>query len=254
MASTLGHLRAKAPLMMLDATAIRRRREERGLSIRAVASCLGVAGCTVTRIEAGDNHPELTLGLVTKLVETLSMDVATMFPSKTPPAAQGGVGGDVEVVGALLHAAGVLTSAAALCEALEWDKSRLDHALCALDAQVRTVGLRLNRNPAGFSLVRAVEPCPAEVLTRLVRRHIARDGLNLTEASMLRRISTTGAPREPTNPEAVALGVLGNAGLVQHGVQATSTSQAPLVLADAVRFSLLLDEEPDEVPAPSPDE
>lgn len=64
---------------------------------------------------------------------------------------------------------------------------------------------------------------------------------------MLRRIATAGAPRDPTNPEAVALGVLGNGELIVHGEQPTKTSAAPLVLGDAVRFSLLLDEEPDEV-------
>ena len=145
-----------------------------------------------------------------------------------------------------LHAAGVLTPAAALRDALDWDKARLDRGLAALDVQAGAIGLRLNRNPAGFSLTRAVEACPADVLADVIRSHVNRDGLNLTEAAMLRRVANGEAPREPTNPEAVALGVLGNARLVEHGEAPTPTSQAPLVLAEAVRYSLLFDEEPDE--------
>lgn len=253
--------------MILDAHLIRRRREELGLSVRAVAARLGVNGNVVRRIEAGENHPDVNLGHLTKLAETLNVDVATLFAPAAPPdhdgpsdedtddTEKGGAGGaddgDVAALGALLHAAGVLTPAAALRDALDWNKARLDRGLAALDVQAATVGLRLNRNPAGFSLTRAVEACPADVLADVIRSHVNRDGLNLTEAAMLRRIVNGEAPREPTNPEAVALGVLGNARLVEHGAAPTATSQAPLVVTDAVRFSLLLDEEPDGPPAAS---
>ena len=242
--------------MILDADLIRRRREELGLSLRAVAARLGVVGAVVRRIEAGENHPDLAVGHLTKLAEIINVDVATLFAPTAPvdgaanasAASDGEAGddaGDVAALGALLHAAGVLTPAAALRDALDWDKARLDRALTALDAQAATIGLRLNRNPAGFSLTRGVEVCPPDVVADVIRSHVNRDGLNLTEAAMLRRVANGEAPREPTNPESVALAVLGNARLVQHGQAATTTSQAPLELSDAVRFSLLLDEEPD---------
>ena len=241
--------------MILDTHLIRRRREVLGLSVRAVAARLGVVGAVVRRIEASENHPDVNLGQVTKLAEILNVDVTTLFAPAAPPDPGGrhdegrdeGRGdGDVAALGALLHAAGVLTPAAALRDALDWDKARLDRGLAALDVQAGAIGLRLNRNPAGFSLTRAVEACPADVLADVIRSHVNRDGLNLTEAAMLRRVANGEAPREPTNPEAVALGVLGNARLVKHGEAPTPTSQAPLVLAEAVRYSLLLDDEPDE--------
>lgn len=74
----------------------------------------------------------------------------------------------------------------------------------------------------------------------MIRAHINRDGLDRTEAAILHKIFTGAAPRDPSNPETVAIGALLNAGLIEPGVQAHGAVEAPLVLSGAVRFGLLL--------------
>jgi len=73
------------------------------------------------------------------------------------------------------------------------------------------------------------------------RAHVTRSGINRTEASPPYRIHTTGAPRDPSNPKAVALGALINAQLVVPGVAPAQTAEQPLIIADMVRLSLLPD-------------
>ena len=70
-----------------------------------------------------------------------------------------------------------------------------------------------------------------------------RDGLNRTEASMLYRMHGDGAPREPTNPQSVAIGTLVNAGLVVTDERRPGGKERPLVIHEDVRFSLLLDDD-----------
>lgn len=100
------------------------------------------------------------------------------------------------------------------------------------------VGLRLHRLQNRVTIERSVEASPPDNLKTIVRKHLARDGLNLTEARLLRQVQTGNAPRDPTNPETVALGVLLNAGLIVEGEPAGPTSQPPWILAPDVADSL----------------
>jgi hypothetical protein len=61
---------------------------------------------------------------------------------------------------------------------------------------------------------------------------------------MLHRIASGDLPKEPSNPESVATGVLLNAALVAHATPTAAGRTAPLELTEDVRFSLLLDEVP----------
>ena len=154
---------------LLDGELVRRLRAELGLSARAVAAAaVGVTGNVIARLEAGDNHLELTLGVLSRL-------------------------------------------AAALREALGWSLQRLRTATTALEGGLLAVGLRLTRVAERYRIVRDDTAADAEELAALLRAHINRDGLNLTEASMLARIERAEAPREPSNPETVAIGTLVNA-------------------------------------------
>jgi hypothetical protein len=51
----------------------------------------------------------------------------------------------------------------------------------------------------------------------VVRAHLLRAGLNLTEASLLRRILDGQQVRDLSNPDATALGTLTNATLIEQG-------------------------------------
>ena len=105
------------------------------------------------------------------------------------------------------------------------------------------MGIALVRHNARIGLGRAEGVVESEVLQKVLRKHLGRDHVSITEARLLRNIEHGNAPTQPNNSERVAQGMLVNAGLVTFGPSG-STSEAPLALSDDVRFSLLLDEEP----------
>lgn len=220
---------------------MRRRRAELGLSVRSVANQLGVSGIVVTGLETGSNHQDLPLGLVARLAAILGLDTADLFRRDEEAASGDALESDVAAVGGLLFEAGIVTPTSALRRALGWNPRRLRIALDQLDGRLRAVGMRLSRQDDRSRIVRDVTATSPSEVAALIRSHITRDGLNRAEASILFRIEEGRAPREPSNPEAVAIGTLLNAGLIEVGKAPTGTSERPLVLSDVVRFSLMLD-------------
>lgn len=226
---------------ILDGTFIRRRRAELGLSARSVGANLGVTPSVVTRLEIGQNHQDISVGVVARLAEVLGVDVADLFLASTSRL-RDAEADDIAALGSLLHQADVVTPRAVFRDVLGWSDERVRSTIEALDEQLRTVGMRLSRVANRYRIDRDVTAANDEELAALVRAHITREGLNLTEASMLACIREGNAPRDPSNPETVAIGSLVNARLVEPGAPPTRTSEMPLVLSEAVRFSLLLDE------------
>ncbi len=233
--------------MILDAPLIRRRRAELGLSVREVAKHLGVSGAVVTAIEAGTNHNEVSLAHLFRLAGVLAVESTTLLtaekaerpsagPTETPEAEDA----DAATVGALLEAAGVLTRLDVLCDALGWRAARLKVALDRLEERLPTVGLRLHRLHRAVRLTRASEPVPAAALAGVIRKHLNRAGMSLSEGRVLYRYVCGNRPTEPSNAEAVATGALANAALLVPAEE----NPNKLVIADEVRFSLLLDDEP----------
>src|SRR5690606_6772098 len=113
---------------------------------------------------------------------------------------------------------------------LGWDLERIEAAITGLDEQLRRCGLRLHRINGQLTIARSIEACDQTTVRDTVRVHLLRAGLNVTEANLLKRIADGKPPREPSNAESVALGVLSNAQLLDAGG----------VLADDLRYSLLL--------------
>lgn len=64
--------------MILDGGLVRRRREELGLSMRALAAQLGTSGPTIARLEAGNDHDDIPLGLADRLADAISVDLPTL--------------------------------------------------------------------------------------------------------------------------------------------------------------------------------
>ncbi len=195
----------------------------------------------------------MSVGLLTRLADALGIEAATLLtrPAAEDPERAGNPADDVAALGAVLHGVGVLIPEGALRSAPGWDLARLDAALAQLDEEVGRVGLRLVRNPAGYTIGRSVEACEQDTITRALRAHIARDGLNVTEASLLRRIGQGQLAKELGNADTVALGVLTNAELITHGEDGAGGKKATS-LAEAVRFSLMLDEHPQDPLSPTP--
>jgi transcriptional regulator with XRE-family HTH domain len=229
---------------LLDTDRIRSRRVELRLSQRTVAAAIGTAAGVVVGIERGTNHRDLTVAQLARLADALGLDVVDLFTTPAPAddtteAAPDADSDDAAVLGAMVELAGILTPITALAEAAGWTLQRTNEALDTLEGRLRSSGLRLHRQPGKVAIVRAVIGDDTERVKTLVRTHLSRDGVSATEARMLRRIAAGTTPQNPSNPEAVALGVLANAGLIE--TTDGGASKAPVwVLADDVRHSLLL--------------
>ncbi|MGY1810644.1 helix-turn-helix domain-containing protein [Blastococcus sp. SYSU D00669] len=183
----------EAPL--LDVDLLSRRRVEMHLSRGDVAKHLGVTSATVSRLESGVNHGEQPLALLLRLAGFLGLDLADLLP-RTPSASThatasdgsfpgGAAAADARLVGASLHALGVLVPVEALAEVLGWDAARLDAALAALEVTAPAVGLRVHRLYNRVSLVRAADALPADQLAAVLRHDAARTGLNPTQARLV---------------------------------------------------------------------
>lgn len=238
----------------IDSGLVRRRRTELALSLRALAAATGVAAPQLVALEHGRNHPDLTLGFLHRLADALALDITDLLRNPTPEPARDDptsetptsedfdLERDAATVGSVLHATGVLTPIATLADVLGWPDERTNRALDTLAARLDAAGLRLHRLLGRVSISRAMDAVDSEQLARALRAHLARDGINLAEARMLRRVISGDVPREPTNPEGVALGVLVNAGLITTDEATTPTSVPPFVPSHDVRYSIMLDD------------
>lgn len=116
---------------------------------------------------------------------------------------------DAASLGALLYETHVLTPGTMICAALDWPLERVRTALDDLEA--------------------------------LLRAHLLSNGISLAEARVLYQIMRGMLRRNLGNADTVALGTLINAGLVQLNEAKSKNSAPSWVLADDVRYSLLLD-------------
>jgi transcriptional regulator with XRE-family HTH domain len=244
-------------MRLLDAAVIRHRRAELGISSRVLAAQCGVTPPSIAALEAGTNHNDLSVAMLVKLAKALALDPSDIIlssgvveaiekadsaPHVEEPSSVD-VGTDRATVGAILFTTGVLTPLATLCEVLGWSPPRLETAVDALDVHLRGAGLRVHRLALQVGVRRAVDAVDKETLAASLRRHMARDGLSLSEARILERVARRDLPHEPTKSESIAIGILLNASALVHGEPAVGRFP-PLELTDDVRFSLLLDDVP----------
>ncbi|HAM02640.1 MAG TPA: hypothetical protein DCQ30_10530 [Acidimicrobiaceae bacterium] len=105
--------------------------------------------------------------------------------------------------------------------------------------------MSLRRNGHQLAIVGTVDAVDSATLEAAVRRHLHRDHVSNTEARLLRQVEHGDVPTEPSNHERVGLQTLVNARLVSFGSPTTKSTEAPIMLSEDVRFSLMLDEDPD---------
>jgi transcriptional regulator with XRE-family HTH domain len=229
---------------LLNTELLRRRRAELGISLRAIADQVGIGAPAYAVLENGHGHANLELGVVVRLARTLGLDIGDLVltedgshTERTEP------GDDAAALGALLSATAALTQSGALCEALGWPLERLQAAKSVLEQRLAGVGMTFQRQSAAVKIVTAADKADRDAVARALRKHLARDHVSVIEARMLRAVELGAVPKQPTNPERVALGVLVNAELVGFAESGGRHREAPMVLADDVRFSLMLDDE-----------
>jgi hypothetical protein len=184
-----------------------------------------------------------------RLGDVLGLSVAELIASSTDSpgeVATDHVADDVKALGSLLLTLGELTLVGTLMEVLGWTLERVRATEAALAGQLEAVGMRINRSNARLAIVPAAGAVETGVRQRAVRQGMARNHVGLTEARVLGHILAGNVPTQPSNPERVAQGVLVNAGLVAPGAALHAQVETPLVLSDDARFSLMLEEDPDD--------
>jgi transcriptional regulator with XRE-family HTH domain len=229
----------------IDGALLRRRRAELGISARQVADALGMAGVSYAALEAGRGAGTVEFRTAVRLGQLLGLSLNELVkrtPAEDPGGAVGDAraGDDAVALGSILHATGTLTPAGALCEELGWDYERLHAAEEMLSQRLATCGLRLHRQTARLSIVRAADAIDNKALKAVVRRQLARENVSVAEARMIRRIQQGGAPHTPSNAEAVTFGVLVNAELVSFEEPTRRGTEREMVLSEDVRYSLNL--------------
>jgi transcriptional regulator with XRE-family HTH domain len=247
---------------ILNTAMMRRRRAELGISARQLATMVGMTSPSYVAVENGGGNPDIGLDAAVRLAAALGVSLDYLVRT-APPAednddvvgdavdGENATGDDAAALGALLFTTGTLTPVGTLLEVLDRPLERLHAAETELAQRLQMVGLAIRRSISRLALVGDRTAISEGVLKGAVRRHIGRDHLSITEARMLRQVQYGDAPTQPSNPERVAMGVLVNAGLVDFGSSPSPTAEAPVILSEDVRFSLLLDDDQDDSAEPT---
>jgi transcriptional regulator with XRE-family HTH domain len=153
----------------LNSDRIRQRREELGLSQRALERALGLAGNTLNKIEDTQrDHGELPFRVLVALAEALALHPSELF-AHTNSTADGEP--PCKLLAALLeNEAPPLTSKEALAKGFGWTLDDTHDAIAAADEALQGSGLRLHVLPGVGIGVRA----DTTVLDEAERQRLAR--------------------------------------------------------------------------------
>lgn len=201
--------------MRVNASLVHSRRRDLGLTQRQLAKDLGVTTTTISSLESGDNHHALTLQFVDRLADALAVHPFQLLEATAE------VGPEVQsidlvgLIGSLLWETRTLTPITAIAEATGADLVEVEEALATLAELLEPVGLGVHRRAGDV----AIQPNAArdrKAVNQFMRRHLARRGLNLREAVVLRRVADGDVDEASlSNPDRVALASLRKAGLVE---------------------------------------
>ena len=204
---------------LLDASALKARRLELGLSERELAADAGTSQVVLRSMEAGINHAELTLATLTGVAGTLGMPIVI---NPTAPAAAGrrpsdqvgaaasaesGASEDARALGAALHEVRVMTSKTLLARGLGWDLARLAAAADVLSEQLGGTGLMLQRPANGqLGVLRDRTAIAADALRRVLEAQAAEPGgLRLNQAELLCEIAAGTFTERDSNAQRATL-------------------------------------------------
>lgn len=224
---------------LLNSARVRTRRLELGLSERELSGVTGLGQAVIRGVEAGTNHKDLTLGELTRLAAALTVDVAqllTVAEPTTTAAKETQNGEHLARVCALLHDVNRLIPVESLATTTGHTLEQTHAVLAVLDAQLRTIGLRVHTLGNTVRVCSDVDAVDAETLRRTWRAHLGRRGLDIGQVHTLHQVRAGRRSKTLTNDQQVTVNQLTNAGLL------TRTTSGGAELSADVRYSLLLDE------------
>lgn len=138
------------PSTCLDTALIARRRIELGLSQRALSAECGFSNVTISLLESGRNHEELTIRKLGQLANALGLPIGVLFADarceERKPA------NDDRVLEALLAEARQALGRGQIAVTLGWALDRVEAALEELADRLGSTGVLLHRASSGFTL------------------------------------------------------------------------------------------------------
>jgi len=167
---------------VLNASLIRSRRLEFGLSRPTLARSLNVSTTTISGLEAGTNHRDQTLDLVDRHARALSVPCSALLEEAAESLEP--TQDDVRLEAALVAIARPL-SAKDLALSLGWTLPRVTETLDDLRRRLTTTGQRLRLQAGKHGLTYAREEISNEDLQSLERRRVSTSKLSKAEARTL---------------------------------------------------------------------
>lgn len=244
-------------LQLLDPATVRSRRMRLGYTESRLAGLCGVSSTVIRGIERGGPQDDLSLRFVAVLADKLKAPVHELLtdqhrPTVPTPARND----DGRTLGALLLAVGERVPAEAICEVLDWDFARLDDATIALAQLLEAAGGIIVEADGTLAIADDVCPIHPDDIQAAARAAFARRNPRIDELrTVLRTVRGAGRRLEDVDtPHGRLVSRLRTVGLlVSSETSDRSCSDVPL-LSQAVRYSLLLDDDPAEAePDETPD-
>jgi transcriptional regulator with XRE-family HTH domain len=202
---------------VLSLTRLRRYRLQAGLSERALARATAMTGMSITALEQGRNHDELSLRHLLRIARALNVDPTALFATDTCQTVEPTP--DDVAIEAALAGVGRYTRPHDLARGLGWTLSRTTDALERLRIRLANTGQRVAAQNGKVKLVPA-----AGVLTDAQEQAVANAdtnerGLTLTLAHLLRHAleprRTPGYAQKTNANHLLAQGALINLGLAE---------------------------------------
>ena len=216
----------KGTNQVFDATLIFRRRNELGLSLRDVAARVGVSDRSISNLENEiTGHRRMTLDLICKLADVLSIPLRDFFTSDTD------IGSDpqpddVRLECALLIARNVVTRAH-IAVVFGWTLEYTEAVADQLEARLQRTGCRLSR-VTGYRLVPATSVLTRQQTYKAGQAGTRKRGPSVDMARMLRELieygDHAGSLQRSGGYQRVVVGRLINCGFVLDGSRAKRVS------------------------------
>lgn len=201
----------------LDTALIARRRIALGLSQRALSAECGFTNVTISLLESGRNHEELTIRKLGRLADALGLPTGALFTDAQGDAREPAE--DDRVLEALLAEARQALGRGQIAVALGWTLDRVEAALAQLASRLDPTGVLLHRASSGFTLRPRSELFTHEQRQELERlrlrtRQLRAPGMRLLLAAVRGELPADWDQRAG-NSDRVNMSMLVNAGVIE---------------------------------------
>lgn len=213
---------------------VRDRILDMGISERELARRTGLGATTVRALlRRHELNNSIQVADIYRALDELGLTPGDLLDPPAPHEPENSHDDDIHTLAGVLMTDRTMHLPERLALAMRWSLDRLDMTLDALDARLRTAGLRIHRNTMGIT-IRPDTNNADHALQRLADLDDDHDGINQGTARVLYAIYTgTISSRETRSDHHVHIGALKNRGAIN-----IATENGPLyTLTDEVAYA-----------------